>query len=75
MRHVYMRCWIRASVTHQRESLTGASVEADRRDSLLFHFISFFLSFLFFVRTRRTDDAGVRGRVDGEKERERKGCY
>lgn len=71
VRHVCMRCRIRASVTHQRESLTGASVEADRRDSLLFHFISFFHLFLFFVRTRRTDDAGVRGRVDWEKERDR----
>lgn len=38
-----------ASVAHQRESLTGAGVEADRRDSLLFHFISFFLSFFFYV--------------------------
>lgn len=46
-----------ASVSHQRESLTGAGVEADKRDSLLFHFISFF--FMFFVRTHRTDDAGV----------------
>jgi len=63
-------------VAHQRESLTGAGVEADRRDSLLFHFISFFFSFfMLFVRTRRTDDAGVHGRAAGEKETERKGCY
>lgn len=50
-----------ASVAHQRESLTGAGVEADRRDSLLFHFISFFsFFFLCFLFELRADDAGVR---------------
>lgn len=50
-----------ASVAHQRENLTGAGVEADRRDSLLFHFISFlslslsfFLCFLFELVGRMT---------------------
>jgi len=54
------------SVAHQRESLTGAGVEADGRDSLLFHFIC-----LFFVRIRQADDADVRHRVSEEEERER----
>lgn len=56
------------SVAHQRESLTGAGVEADRRDSLLFHFIC-----NFFVRIRQADDADVRHRVSEEEERERNG--
>lgn len=44
-----------ASVAHQRESLTGAGVEADRRDSLLFHFISFFPLFFYVFCSNSPD--------------------
>lgn len=60
-------------MAHQRESLTGAGVEADRRDSLLFHFISFFpLFFLCFLfETRRTDDAAELAERKRRRERGR----
>lgn len=61
-----------ASMVHQRESLTAAGVEADRRDSLLFHFISFF-SLFFNVFCSNSPD-GWRGcpRQRWQRERERK---
>lgn len=64
-----------SSAAHQRESLTGAGVEADRRDSLLFHFISFFPPsfFLCFLFELRADDAGVRAPELAERKREEEG--
>lgn len=64
-------CGSDASAAHQRESLTGAGVETDRRDSLLFHFISspppLFWWFLFELAGRMTRVSAARP----AKERER----